>query len=519
MSSQTPIYPVHQQAFNTVNRPLSSNSVQEHNAQHPAQYFNMQAHGSNFQSMDFNAQTIPTTPPRTPQRSEHNRNNNTRLQNMPESSSKSKQKNKHRPKHVSTSSTTISADRKTPPLTNQSSNMPQSTRPISTPSTAAYAGPTFHASPAPSALPIPSFYSKSVPESPGINALLKARKDAVPSSGGNSPSPPAVKATATTLGREESPLDFIFNAHREERVRSATGSGGPFDLPAVSPQNRNMTPVSNHHQPSRSPHFSGGASSSMFAMDLDGNTSPGKPYGPAFSTPYSERINAARTTSSSDQDSQSPSLDRSQALKDFLFSQSPKQQTPRPVSFQDIPKQSPTGTRTSSTPLRAHHNSYPRHHEGHGSTLPRTGNRASGLRREVEITPTKITPESLARSSVPHYDMPVTPSRTSRVEPPLETFTENTPSNHAYQQYAQPSFHMPTSSGATDLRGMEDSLRRILKLEPVSDQNSLQGHENKSIDDVNTGLGNMPAATASVPNYVGGRAPPMNGLHNGVMGS
>jgi hypothetical protein len=31
--------------------------------------------------------------------------------------------------------------------------------------------------------------------------------------------------------------------------------------------------------------------------------------------------------------------------------------------------------------------------------------------------------------------------------------------------------------------------------------------------------GNLPAATASVPNYVGGRPPPMNGVHNGVTGS
>ena len=55
---------------------------------------------------------------------------------------------------------------------------------------------------------------------------------------------------------------------------------------------------------------------------------------------------------------------------------------------------------------------------------------------------------------------------------------------------------------------MEDSLRRILKLEPVADTRVQS-----------TDISRMPEATVSVPNYVGGRAPQMNGMHNGVIGS
>jgi hypothetical protein len=64
---------------------------------------------------------------------------------------------------------------------------------------------------------------------------------------------------------------------------------------------------------------------------------------------------------------------------------------------------------------------------------------------------------------------------------------------------------LSSESKTADLRGMEDSLRRILKLD------SAQG----------SGVvgGSLPAASSSVPNYVGGRPPPMNGMHNGVMGS
>jgi hypothetical protein len=58
---------------------------------------------------------------------------------------------------------------------------------------------------------------------------------------------------------------------------------------------------------------------------------------------------------------------------------------------------------------------------------------------------------------------------------------------------------------SSDLQGMEDSLRRILKLDSAR-SSGITG-------------GSIPAASASVPNYVGGRSPPMNGMHNDVIGS
>jgi hypothetical protein len=51
---------------------------------------------------------------------------------------------------------------------------------------------------------------------------------------------------------------------------------------------------------------------------------------------------------------------------------------------------------------------------------------------------------------------------------------------------------------------MEESLRRILKLDSARSSGVVGG--------------SLPAAS-SVPNYVDGRPPPMNGRHNGVMGS
>jgi hypothetical protein len=64
---------------------------------------------------------------------------------------------------------------------------------------------------------------------------------------------------------------------------------------------------------------------------------------------------------------------------------------------------------------------------------------------------------------------------------------------------------MSSENRASDLQGMEESLRRILKLDSARSSGV-------------TG-GSAPSASASVPNYGGGRPPSMNGMHNGVMGS
>jgi hypothetical protein len=69
-------------------------------------------------------------------------------------------------------------------------------------------------------------------------------------------------------------------------------------------------------------------------------------------------------------------------------------------------------------------------------------------------------------------------------------------------------YSVSSETRSTDLRGMEDSLRKILKLDSTG---------SSSINE--PGIGSVPAAAVSVPNYVGGRPPPMNGMHNGVIGS
>jgi hypothetical protein len=79
----------------------------------------------------------------------------------------------------------------------------------------AYAGPGFHHSPAPSSLPVPKFFSKSVParRTPGLQAMME---DSESTDGSQSPSP-----------RLDNPLEQLFKADREEKARkSRQGSDG-----------------------------------------------------------------------------------------------------------------------------------------------------------------------------------------------------------------------------------------------------------------------------------------------------
>ncbi|RGP60754.1 proteophosphoglycan 5 [Fusarium longipes] len=258
-------------------------------------------------------------PPRTPQKGTGT--------DSPLSHTNSKQRtrngshnnnNKHRGKTGPHSPESARPGRVTPP--NQNSAMK---------SISAYAGATFHASPAPSALPLPSFVSRPATESP---SLTKTPRDII-----QEPSPPTDTEAPTPLrqnssGVHESPLDFMFRAHRQEQERQRSGSTSSFrpsGLVNKSPSVQSPFGPSNVPQPATLPQtartqsrFPGGIDSA----ELDGT--PGRPLGPAFSTPYQERIRAARSNSaqspsdlSAHQQKPNPeSGDPTEALKKFLFS-------------------------------------------------------------------------------------------------------------------------------------------------------------------------------------------------------
>jgi hypothetical protein len=479
-------------------------------SQHPRNphHLNVQAHAQNTQT-DMNYPAQPSTPPRTPRRDNRSGSQNP-PSNSHESGSKQKGRNKNRPKNVMTSPAVKGNDRRTPPLTGQSSGIPSSAKPISTPSTAVYAGATFHASPAPSALPIPSFYSKSVPDSPGLKGLTAGKE--TPSKPSQSPTP-LPEPSANQFQREESPLDFFFKADRAEKARARSASStnttgataGPFQPPA-SIRNAQTPPAPGSQSRTRqAPKYSAGG---MFAMELDGPQSPGTPFGPAFSTPYSERISAARNGNKLTREDSQKSLDKSEALKAYLFSGhtiSPPAATnvngatgsPSPPALA-----ASLGSMTSpGVSSRSQPNGHYFNHDVKGSnTGPRASGRSSGLRQEV--TPTKTPTRTPDRASF--YESSPTPSRTyGQISPPnpndLTTrFISRSASASPASQYG-----VSSGNGGADLQGMEDSLRKILKLDSA-----------RSSGAPNSGV---KSTTTTMPNYAGGRVPPMSGMNNGVM--
>jgi hypothetical protein len=183
-----------------------------------------------------------------------------------------------------------------PPRTNQYSGYGQGIEApppaiTMTPSKPAYAGPTFHASPAPSALPLPKFFSKSVPAA-SSQSSMQARLDDESDKSDKSASPPRTEAQPIVPTppprQEESPLDFFFKADKEEKAkRKSTGIlTTPTSKPVLTSQNsepgRGNTWNEIYARPSHhTRQISTGAGKGMFPMEMDGATDISPPRLPA----------------------------------------------------------------------------------------------------------------------------------------------------------------------------------------------------------------------------------------------
>ncbi|VUC26476.1 unnamed protein product [Clonostachys rosea] len=189
----------------------------------------------------------------------------------------------------------------------------------------AFAGATFHASPAPSALPIPSFLAKPPRDSP-------AATEEEPASVQQQPSPPTTDNELPTPHRpspaakvSESPLDFMFRAHRQEKERERHGQSPNVFNTATPPSfSSPLVPKTSSQPPTRSTPTNR-ASHGIDYDELNGTS--GQPVGPAFSTPYQDRIRAARSGQNRSApiqhqplSSNEPIEDPTEALKKFLFS-------------------------------------------------------------------------------------------------------------------------------------------------------------------------------------------------------
>lgn len=241
-----------------------------------------------------------------------------------------KKRNKKKPQSAKKSAPESGLDEvvKPDPTRNAySNNVPHMAKATPIKAQQAYAGPTFHHSPAPSALPIPSFYSKSVP-----NVSISRPPEAANDVG--APRDGASEARAETSPRkgeiefqrerEITPLDFLFEAAKKAK---GTPRGESPDTRSVS--------MSGHESPyNRSPAPREGDQVFPFELESGRNTPGG--LAPPFATPYKDRMDALRSASSSagaaSDLSEAEARAKSDALKKFM------NLTPRAMSVSsDVP--------------------------------------------------------------------------------------------------------------------------------------------------------------------------------------
>ncbi|MCJ1330111.1 hypothetical protein MMC10_006793 [Thelotrema lepadinum] len=125
-------------------------------------------------------------------------------------------------KQEENNSTSDSTSRVSRPPTDEE---PQGTATPSKSALQMYAGPTFHASPAPSSLPIPKFFAKTTPLSEKFSDTNTTHSDnssELESSSGNGDESPTLRSSFRideSHAREPSPLDIFFKADRAEKAR------------------------------------------------------------------------------------------------------------------------------------------------------------------------------------------------------------------------------------------------------------------------------------------------------------
>ncbi|KAJ9642874.1 hypothetical protein H2199_004395 [Coniosporium tulheliwenetii] len=442
----------------------------------------------------------------------------------PPSSSRTKKQHPRRPKDESLAIATPSTtDGRSSPLKDaHRQSQSGSRRPSATPARRPeYAGPTFHASPAPSALPIPKFFSKSVPTS-SSQKDPQSQVESESDTSDKSQSPPSsdvAPARPEPPPREESPLDIFFKADREEKAKRL-GSNGFFTpsarpAPMVfssEPPRPSISIVPGRDQRHHSRHSSTHSGKGMFMMELDGSGTEADLNG-FLSKPYSSsRLPSSRSTTapSSVPYTSTVSQDKeatAQALKDMLFSMQPENsqrittppaaRTPsnhasgdespspfyRPASAQHSARgpSTPAPQSNQSTDLSFHYgnrNLSPLFH----AAMTDPVRRPSSLRKELDpSSPVANRGDPAELHLLP--SMPLTTTRPESISKPdasaislnclnshIQAAAGGLPDHPLFQppQHPPSPFRDQTHSGTTsqshDIKAMEADLKRLLNL-------------------------------------------------------
>ena len=363
-----------------------------------------------------------------------------------------------------------------PPVPPEQLHTPK--RPIETPAKA-YAGPTFHASPAASSLPIPKFMSRSVPnvdEASGLTSMMQQEALDTTSESESSPFMAKSRLTQDHQIREDSPLDIFFQADRDAKAKAQAQIENPASFDGL--RSGSATDVRHH---SRQPTDS--SVGGIFTLEMDG----------AATETTSSRTNTERNTPAAKTLTEADDRDEQRKaqtleLKKLLYSPKPQRSaTSSPCSgtfSQGLSSPSPKPTPRGGTPKLAP-DSTSRDQQRHALLLALAQKQISGTGTNIGFAPQRPPSSKLREEvSVPSSpggqppELPATPTHT-RVQ---RTYT---PTNDHRRQYhnSYPSPYPSLSSGFTppakppdgfqnttsphsmDEKNLEQDLRRILKLD------------------------------------------------------
>ncbi|TKA81127.1 hypothetical protein B0A55_01648 [Friedmanniomyces simplex] len=335
----------------------------------------------------------------------------------------------------------------------------------------AYAGPTFHASPAPSSLPVPKFFSKSVPN---VAGPLQARMDGEKTPEKQSSSPESdVVSPVVPREVQQSPLDMFFKAHKEEKQRSS--SNGNMLSPEMAA--RRPVPATEPRNPFQR------SGKSIFLHELDGNNEemPSPKTVPANERPAplerSHSSPSVRPLSAADDEQRAA---HTKSLKDLLFNNvngvQPPNHTPAPSqqraqsdaqSFKTpSPFNRPASSSGPSTPATSDQsNHYPLHY-GNRNLSPLF----KAARNETPTRPSSLRQELPSSEPTPAPCQAI-PQPRQLPQPEANSFARDFLNQHAQTRDApgggggdMPFASSRTNNGAQDLRSMEDDIKRMLRL-------------------------------------------------------
>ncbi|KAE8148225.1 hypothetical protein BDV25DRAFT_158731 [Aspergillus avenaceus] len=333
-----------------------------------------------------------------------------------------------------------------------------------------YAGPTFHASPAPSALPIPSFISKSMPD-PELTTAQDVDGDLceIGSECEVTPSKPRSRPHFQDGEPESTPLDFLFKAAVQARSSQAHRSP-EAGFRACSPQMD-----SSKAQPKPK------GSSGLFASEMESPEPRTAQIGPSFATSYKDRMDALRSTNSP-----SPPLAeldeeqrraKTEALKNLLLNPRPQRPTsaakPCHNHFDTLNEWPAAGSEVSHVTTPPRITSGPPSAPSYQS-LQECNHYPAGNGWQMHIPNAyPVGPQPYGQYSIPRKEripfIPVNSTNPGEVIPPPVGHEQlGFASHHAQVHYQSPVLQsMPTSTptNVLDTKRIEDDLRRILKLD------------------------------------------------------